>query len=204
MFRKAIGFLGAVLFLSGCSGIDITQKAYDTSEDAKEEGYVFYSPKPLLVMTCSVDEKGKIGYSNTLKMVPDFTKAFTLNIRNRLGSNKATINFTDGWMLTSIGSEYTPPTSTIDKLVDIADAGIGAFRKDDEPDKPDAGESSRTVKCENFICDMSKAGDYKNFYSEACTVTSITEVAVRINVKANDNSGAGGSMAIPRQPGATM
>jgi len=204
MFIKAIGFLGVVLFLSGCSGIDITQKGYDTSENAKKEGYVFYSPKPLLIMTCSVDEKGKIGYSNTLKMVPDFEKAFTLNIRNRLGSNKATINLTDGWMLTSIGSEYTPPTSTIDKLVDIADAGIGAFRKNDESDEPDKGEGSRTVKCENFICDMSKAGDYKNFYSEACAVTSVTEVAVKTNVKENDTSETEGNVTMPKQPGATM
>lgn len=146
-------FIALVVVLSGCSGYSVTQNKYE----AGGKGYVVYAPKPVLLQICSIDEKGGVKYESQIKYIPDLDRPFRVRTLNRLGSSDTSFTYTDGWMLSAAGNKYTPPESLITKLVEVADAGIGAIPLTQTSSSSATGKTTTTtthITCKNRICDL--------------------------------------------------
>ncbi|QZD73699.1 hypothetical protein [Pseudomonas sp. 3-2] len=174
--RSGLLLLSSAL-LTGCSSFDILHKDY--GEQDNNEGYVFYAPKALYSHSCNINEKGAITYTDDIKYVPDYSRPYTLKIKNRLGDNNVKADFNNGWMLSSINGEYKSPETTFGKVLDIGDKALGAFSASQQ--QAGDGKITATTSCESYICDLKEVQDITKINSSNCkffTNTKVIEVTV--------------------------
>lgn len=116
--KKLILIMSGLVFLSGCSSLDIKPITPEQAKNAhgKEnsiEGYIIHAPK-VYVSVVNLENECKI--SNFL--MPDKKRPFSIDIKEGIGKINATINITNGWMLGNVSANIDN-TSVLGDINDI-------------------------------------------------------------------------------------
>ncbi len=121
--KKLILIMLGVVFLGGCSSLNINPITAKQAKDAHKEnnnieGYIVYAPEVYVSVT-NLEKECKI---STLLM-PNTERPFSVDIKEGLGKINATINITDGWMLGTVSAniDNTSVLGNLEKFLLMAE-----------------------------------------------------------------------------------
>jgi hypothetical protein len=103
--KKGVFLIVTMAFLlTGCAGVEVTKITPKNEKSAK--GLRYYRPCPYLLVAQDVNDPSSLQLKTIY--LPNIKENYAINMKSGLGALDATVNLTDGWLLT----QYSDKTDT--------------------------------------------------------------------------------------------
>jgi hypothetical protein len=117
-------WVGMVVFLSGCAGLDVQTIGMNSEKDQTAKGYRYYQASPYLLV--ATDNKG--GLNSQIIYLPDMMKKMSVRPYAYGASNESTLKFENGVLTQAAATvdETIIPKAVLDSLKDVLAAAAKA------------------------------------------------------------------------------